>query len=368
MNKVESLEIQEKLKRVRSFLEERDLDALILGRKDNFAWFTCGGYNEVVIPSEVGFALLLITADSVRLIAHVMDGQRVIDEELNSLEVEYVPLHWYELPREQKAAELIRGLKAIADIPVEGAEWAPKEIQRLHFPLTDQEIDKLRHLGRISEKIIRSVADEVKAGMREIEVAGMFLGEYGRQGIQCDVLLVGSDERISHYRHPYPSDKAVDRYILLHPAVRKWGLHANITRLLHFGPAPEEIQRKFDAACRLEAASIALCRPGTRFADIQQTQKEIYAATGFTDEWRYHFQGAITGYILADPILSLDPEARVVACQAYDWFITITGVKVEELSMNTGNEREICSVAGNWPTDSYEFNGETFELPQILIR
>jgi Xaa-Pro aminopeptidase len=282
--------------------------------------------------------------------------------------VEYVPLHWYEPSREARAGEMVRGQKVVSDVPVEGAVWDPTVVQSLHYPMTDSEVEKLRRLGKISEGVIRDVAERIEPGMQEIEIAGKLLAEYARLGIRCEVLLVGSDERISRYRHPNPSAKRVDRYALLAPAVSKWGLHADVSRMLHFGPVPEEIAKKYDAACIIEAASISLCRPGRKFAEILDVQKRLYKSTGYPEEWRYHYQGGVTGYVLTDPTLSQDPEAEVSSHQAYDWFITITGVKVEELSLNTGEHREVCSAAGRWPVKSYTYEDQSLDLPQILVR
>ncbi len=407
MNRVNLAEIQAKEHRVREFLDETGYDGMVIGRKDNFAWFTCGGSNEVVRRDEVGFALLFITPSGIKLIAQVMDGRRIIDEELNGLEAEYVPLHWYQPPREAKATELIGSMKVVSDLALQGAVHAPNQIHSLHYPLTDSELEKLRSLGKTSEEIIRGVADRIAPGMKEYEIAAMLEGEYARQGISCDVLLVGSDERIAKYRHPCPSDKAIESYVLLHPAVQKWGLHANVTRSVYFGSLPEEIDARHRAACRIEAATVSMCVPGEKFSRILEVQKQLYRETGFEEEWRCHFQGGITGYLLADPTLCQDPQAEVAPTQAYDWFITITGAKVEELSMNSvpgatsdtvrstggavGNgqrssdvvgadqptdtvahsraaqsQREICSIAGAWPTETYEYGGQQFDLPKIL--
>lgn len=60
--------------------------------------------------------------------------------------------------------------------------------------------------------------------------------------------------------------------------------------------------------------------------------------------------------------------------QAYDWFITITGVKVEELSINANNNIEVTSVNGAWPSnffkieewDVYEKTPEHFIIKEVL--
>jgi len=368
MDRSQASEIQVKKNRVMDFLGQSDYDAVLIGRKDNFAWFTGGGSNEVVRSAAEGFAVLLITRNETRMVAHVMDGQRIIDEELNDWDVEYIPLRWYDSSLLEKAVQLLKGKKVLSDVPCNGTVYRPKAVQSIHYPLTDMEIQKLRRLGAATDRILRCVADEIKPGMRELEVAGMLSSEYTRSGFSCEVLLVGSDERVSKYRHPIPTDKKIKKHVLLHPAVCGWGLHANVTRQVYFDSIPKEIEKKYDAACRIQAASIGMCVPGRRFAEILEAQKRIYREAGYAEEWRNHFQGAITGYVLADPTVLLDPDARIASHQAYDWFITITGVKTEELSINTGDAREVCSAAGHWPTRSYPIGNETFDLAQILVR
>lgn len=369
MNRPDKAEVREKEARVRAYLRENGYGTMILGRQDNFAWFTDGGNNRVINPSEFGFAILVITLERIFLVSQVMDGNRVMEEELPGLDFEYIPLYWYDPSREEKALALAGGGRVVSDMPLPGADCKLREIYRLHYPLTEGEVAKLRWLGRKTDEILYRTAMEVRPGMTEHEVEAMLLYEYGRENIQCDVLLVGSDERIFRYRHPNPSEKKVGRYLLLHPAVRKWGLHANVTRLMYFGDnVPEEIGKKYRAACRIEAAALSMCTDGRRFCDILGEEKRLYKELGFEEEWRLHYQGGITGYMVADPTLCSDPGNVVQRNQAFDWFITITGVKVEELGINTGSTQEFVSVTGCWPTEKLDCTGKTYDLPGILTR
>jgi antitoxin VapB len=131
---------------------------------------------------------------------------------------------------------------------------------------------------------------------------------------------------------------------------------------------PGELARRHEAASRIAAAAISLCVPGRRFSEILEAEKRMYGETGYPDEWRNHFQGGITGYILADPTLCLDPSAEVAPGQAFDWFITITGAKVEELSVSAESGPEVLSVTGRWPARAYEEEGREIRLPEILRR
>jgi Xaa-Pro aminopeptidase len=151
--------------------------------------------------------------------------------------------------------------------------------------------------------------------------------------------------------------------------VRKDGLHANVTRMVHFGAQiPHDTLDRYEAACKVEAAAICHCVPGTRFCDILEQQKQAYQGCGYPEEWRNHFQGGITGYLLVDSTQCLDQQAKVVANQAFDWFVTITGVKVEELTLTTSQGPEVVSMSGLWPAKEYEANGRKIPLAQILRR
>jgi Xaa-Pro dipeptidase len=362
-------EVREKLDRIRAYLRGSGRSALVIGRRDNFAWLTGGGDNAVVHNSELGFSLLVVTDTSVFHVAQVMDGPRILDEELQGFEVEPVFLRWYEQSREERAAQLIKGRQAVSDIPIEGAACAPREIALLHYPLTPREIEKYRLIGKTTEEVIARVAAMISPGTREREIEAMFLAEYAREDMSCDVLLVGSDERIAKYRHPSPTDKRVERLVLLHPAIRKWGLHANVTRMVFFGNRiPADLSARYDAACRVEAAAISQCVPGTKFSEILELEKRVYGEAGFADEWRNHYQGGITGYVLADPTLCMDREARVSTRQAFDWFITITGVKVEELAISGESKPEVLSARGGWPLKTWEHDGVSLRLPDIMRR
>lgn len=365
-SQTEPTDIQEKTARIRAFMDRAAVDAVVIGRADNFAWFTCGGNNTVVRNWEVGFGLLLITRDAVTLVAQTMDGPRILDEELQGINIDYVPLRWHETTREEKAAELLANRKALSDCPIPNAIVDPGALYTLHYPLIDKEIERLRWLGSRSDAILRKVADTVQPGMREIDIANRLQSEYALCGIDCDVLLVGSDERTARYRHPNPSDKTVDRFLLLHPAVRKWGLHANVTRHVSFGTVPDETRKRYDVARRVHATALSLCEPGTKFSAILEAQKAVYRETGYAEEWHNHFQGGITGYLLADPTLSASPDNKVQMNMAYDWFITVTGVKSEELSINTVKGVETPSLAGNWPSTEVEAGNQTFALADIL--
>lgn len=361
-------ESEMKISRIRTYLLEHGYTGMILARQDNFSWLSAGGNNRVVVPREQGYGMLVVTQDSVYLTAQVMDGQRLMDEELNHIECEYVPLKWYEESMMEKAVSLA-GIRPVSDTAQKGAVWKEQEIYNLHFPLTPWEIDRLRTVGEISDQILYKTANQIRPGMMDYEVEAMLLYEYALHNIQCDVLLIGTDERIFKYRHPSPVGRELGSYVFLHPAVRYKGLHCNVTRSIYFGDTlPEEIKRAYDAVSYIEAYCLDMCGKQAYWKEILEGQKRILKERGFGEEWKNHYPGGRTGYFVCQADLSLSEEKKTMKWEAYDWFITVTGAKAEELSVHCEEGVSVFSDTGLWPGREIEAGGSKRRIPQIMMR
>jgi Xaa-Pro dipeptidase len=356
--------------RVRIFLDRESLGALVLGRQDNFAWITAGGDNRVINNTDMGEGFAVITRDHKWLVAHHMDGRRFVEEQAPGQDYELVTLYWHQGTPADRILELTRGKRVAADFALPGARSLGPEIVDLHYPFTDLDLERLRWVGRTSNEIITRVSNELMPGTPESEVAARLAYEYTRRGLLLDALMVGADERISRYRHPLAGEKPIQRYAFLHPAARRWGLHANVTRLVHFGEPPAAIRDAHRAVTAVGAYVAGMLAPGVRFADILAEQKRLYAELGYPDEWNYHFLGGVSGYTLVDPTRCMNPEASVVERQSYGYFITITGAKFEELMILTKDGVEIASfpTGAEWPTRVVSTPNGDFAVPEILIR
>ena len=159
----------EKITKIREYLKEHSFTGMILARQDNFNLITDGGNSRVIVPRDTGHAAIVVTQEQIYLIAQVMDGQRIMDEEMNALEAEAVFLHWFEASVLDKAYELA-GPKSVSDVQVQDAEVALNDIYSLHYPMTDEEYQRMKRLGAISDGIFYKVAKEIRLGMIDYEV------------------------------------------------------------------------------------------------------------------------------------------------------------------------------------------------------
>ncbi|MGA2111626.1 MAG: M24 family metallopeptidase [Anaerolineales bacterium] len=354
-----------KRERTRAWLEQSGREGVILSRRDNFAWLSAGGDSRVVECTELGFGSAVITRRGQYIVAHSMDAARLLEEQVPGQGYELVSMRWYQGDPRERAKDLAGPGSAAADTPWPGTEYSEPDLVDLHYPMTDLEIGRCRWLGRQSDEILTETARSLKPGMSENEAATAMRIGHLRRGLDVDVLILGSDERVFRYRHPMPTDKPIQKYALLHSVARRWGLHSNVTRCVHFGEPSVEIRRVCEAAATIEGRLFAKLHAGVRFADILEWQKAWYKELGFPEEWHYHFQGGPTGYVIVDATRCLTDKV-VQVNQPFEWFITITGTKVGELALLTKSGLEIASQGNHWPTYFVETDNGVVEVPGLM--
>ena len=357
---------QQKVRKLRTWLVEQKMDGVLISRRENFAWLTTGGDNHVVNTSEFGVGHLLITPDKQYLIAYSMDGERLLNEQISGQGYEIVTIRWYEGDPRHKALAL-GGKKIAADSCFPGIIDKSVEIDQLHEPLTGLELDRCRWLGRQTGLILEAVADWIRPGMSEQEIAWYTRTVFLSAGIELDVLLVGSDERIERFNHTVPTDKKIKKFVLMDPAARKWGLHANVNRCVCFGKPPEWLSKAHQAAATLEGRLLGILKEGLPFSKILDYQKKLYRELGYDSEWENHFQGGPTGYRLGDAY-RWQTKTKVQTGQAFDWFITVKNVQVEELSLLTNEGLEVASLGKDWPSLSIPIKDGEVIVPNLWVR
>lgn len=368
MNFPDMDEFKTKETRLLGFMKKNDYDAIVIGTQANFAWLTCGSDNHVLITSELGEAILVITVNKRICIANTMDARRIAEQEINGLGFELIALKWFETPKDEYAANLVKGLKTLSDIPLPGAECNFKKFYSLHYPMTVQEIKRYRTIGLEAEQVLWGAAGQVRPEMTGSDVETLLMCEFARKKLVVACMIIGVDEEISKWRHPIPWDKPIREYLMLVLAVRRHGIHVPITRLVHFGGVPLDIRRRYDAACTIAANTILSCRPGTKFTDIFNMQKRLYAELGYETEWQNHFIGGITGYIPNDGSLCMDESAVMADRQTFNWYVTITGVNTEDTMIINGDSPELFTANGIWPTKHFKVEKGEIDLPDILVR
>lgn len=342
-------ERREKESRVQAYLAERGLGALVLTRVENFSWLTAGANNRIVTTEEAGAASLVYTADGGKyVITNVSEARRMAEEEFAGLGWDVRSTRW-DQSQAYLIHEALNGRRAVADTAgLPGIELAGG-FQRLRYQLTEAEVERLRWLCHLAGTAVADACREHQPGETEYVAAARVHEALAPHGVTPTVVLVASDDRILRYRHPVPTTKPVERYLMVVVVAEKWGLHAAATRFVHFGALPDELQRKYEAVTAVDRALIGATRPGADVRAIFQTGLKAYADAGFGDEWMLHHQGGAIGYAPREYLATADTAEVVLPNQAFAWNPSITGAKTEDTILATPAGPEVLTTVEDWP-------------------
>ncbi len=356
---------QKKLEQVRKLLADRKLDVILINRISNFAWLTDGANCYVNTASDFGVASLVVTADNVYLVTNNIEAPRLEAEEpLADLAPKYMVAPWH-IPN-PAIAELTKGRKVGADSPLADAIDLTTDFIDLRTQLTPAEGERFAQLGGICAQAMDAAIRQVKPGMTEYEIAAILGRETLARQAWPIVNLIAVDERIFNVRHPIPTGKRMQKYAMLVLCGRRQGLVASITRLVHFGQLPAELQEKQVACAAVDATFITHTRPGARLGEILQMASDAYANHGFQGEWEYHHQGGPASYEPRDFLATPDSMAQVYAGQAYAWNPSIAGVKSEDTILVRAEGNQVLTTIQGWPMLDVTIGGNTLQRPAIL--
>jgi Xaa-Pro dipeptidase len=361
-------EVQAKLERVRNMMAEEELGAVVLGGQGSFAWITAGGDCHVVMGSERGVAMALITADNYYVVTDNIEAGRIGTEEVAGLGFEVVADEWHK----NNLNDLINDL-APGDVAADG-NWLPGAIDlgdslaELSWELLPAEVERYRALGAEVSDCLGQACREIEPGWTEFQIGALLSQKLRCGGIHPLVILIAVDKRIRRFRHPIPTAAKLERYAMLVASVRRGGLIASATRLVHFGALDRDLRQRHDACVKVDACFNLATKPGATAAQVFAKAIRMYAETGYPDEWRLHHQGGATGYQGRSYKATATTPYRVLANQAFAWNPSIAGTKSEDTILATPDGPEVLTPAADWPMIEVEYGGRSMPRPDMLVR
>jgi len=357
-----------KVKKIREFMDKKGYGSVFFGTQPNFSWLSCGGDNQIIHGTELGFVQFLVTSEKVYLISNNIEMPRITCEEIDKLEVEKVEYIWTEGKLEKIVREISGDGKIASDFDFQGAVNEVSELGLLRVPLTDSEIERYRELAKMCESAMNQTMKEIEPCMDEYEIQGIIGGKLLSVGIYPVVLLVGTDKRIFDFRHPMPTSKKLEKYCMVVICAQKWGMIVNMTRLVHFGPLSDEIKKKYEALHRVDMAYITATRPGKTLKEVFNAGRVEYEKVGYEGEEKKHFQGGTCGYLTREQGLNPFNEYKVQDGEIFAHNPTIKGTKIEDSIFIKNKKYEVLTLSSEWPSSEITYNGVTIKRPEILIR
>jgi len=358
-------ELNAKHEKLVKWLRAQGLAGVLIRRNENVAWLTGGAVElRVLTPCETGVASLLVTAAGKRYyFTTENEAPRLHDEEFGALDFEPVIFPWWADDTNAAAAKLA---PIGSDTPCPGL--MPVNLAPLRAALSETEIARYRWLGGETAAATVEALNKVEPGMSEYDLEAITAAALLRRGILPSVYLFAVDDRILKYKHAVARGARLKHYAMLNLCSRKWGLAISITRFVHFGALPAELETRFRAAAQVNAALLNATRVGATSADLFAVAQAAYAAQGFSGEERFHHQGGPTGYGEREWVATPAGAEVVLNNQAFAWNPSIRGGKVEDTVLLRDGVIENLTPTPELPVISASANGAPYPATGVLVK
>lgn len=147
-----------------------------------------------------------------------------------------------------------------------------------------EEIELVRQAIRITEQALREVADVIRPGRTDLEIAAelkiAFL-QAGAGRMSFEPIVVAGPESASP--HATPSGRLIKSgdLILIDCGVTYQGYAADITRTFAVGPVAPQLERVYEIVKEANAAGRAAVRPGVPAQEVDRAARQIIARAGY---------------------------------------------------------------------------------------
>lgn len=359
-------EFQAKRAAVAALLSREQLDALLLRRASSFAWATCGSNSQVSSASSYGEAALLFLPNGLHLVTNNLEASRLEEEEgLRDLGWEFHVSPWYE-PNDT-VERLTARLRLGSDGCYPGARDISAVMARVRSCLTLEEQGRFQVLGRLCARAVTSTAATVAPGQTEMEIGARLEYEAKLLGVHAVTTIVAVDERVARYRHAIPGPTRLDRYLMMMLNGRRWGLVCTVTRFIHFGAVPDELQRAHQVTGRIFDDCLRATQPGLLLSDAFALAQAGYARAGVPDAWRDHHQGGATGYEPREFLVRPGMSETSVLGQAFVWNPSLGGARSVDTFIIGDGSNQIVTVDEAWPVAMYDYDGRQVQRPAVMV-
>ena len=350
-------EVERKHERLREMLKRHNAGSLWLRRTRNLSWITAGAEVAIDTSSESAPYSVLITPEKRSIIVSNIELPRLRKEDhFEELGFDYAVSNWY-------ANELPTMPGVISDLDPEIAS----EIQQMTWVLTEDEQIRYRALGSDTAAALEEAIRAAQPGESEWQIAARLDAACRKRGGLATVNMVATDDRIAQFRHPYVTDKPLDKLVMMVVCMRRGGLFTAGTRFAYFGALPDVLRDKQDKVAAIDAAGMSATRPGRSLGDVFAALQAAYTSQGEGEQWKQHHQGGLIGYASREHIATPGDPTLIEAGQAFAWNPSIVGCKSEDTILLGVDGFEIVTQASEeWPSIEIGIAGQTIRRPAIL--
>jgi Xaa-Pro aminopeptidase len=346
-------EAARKVAAVRALMSDRGLQTVVLRLPANHAWLSAGGRSDIIDIGSSGIADFVVTHDDVRLITHVNEVARLLEEEFSALSPSATVLQWSVDRRDHLPVGPTTAWD-VADRP-QDVSFIGAELALMRSRLTAEEIERAEALGRDTAECMTDALIDTDSRMSEYDAISRMTGHLLARGIEPVVLLAAGGERLTRHRHPLPTLEALGSLAMVVTCARRDGLIINATRFVSHGPLPASQQETLQRLLQVDVAFNAGTSAGRTVGAVFNEGIDAYATAGFAhDEWQNHHQGGLAGYLPREEVATENSETLISNGQMFAWNPSADGLKIEDTILTTPAGPQVLTVDPRWPSTTVE--------------
>jgi Xaa-Pro aminopeptidase len=158
---------------------------------------------------------------------------------------------------------------------------------------SDAEVDYMREAGQICSRTMNRVIDMLEPGVPQNEIIAAVYqnqvlgleGKFGDYTSLCPLIQVGEGTSTPHLTwsdEPLPNNELV----VMEIGAARRHYHAPLTRTMHLGKAPAEIERLAGVIVEGVDAALAMARPGVSCEAVEAVWQQVLNKNGYQKESR----------------------------------------------------------------------------------
>ena len=346
-----------RIKKLRSFMEEKGLDALFIQSYENRRYFSgfSGSNGYLLITAEY---CGLITdqryteqakeqAPNYQVVTHGIDPFITIQSVFKGREITTIGFE-----SESLSVHLFNSIKSI----ITYCEWVPltNELLKIRRIKDAEEIEIIHQSIAISDQVFKDLIPLIKSGMTEKEVAvelEYLMGKYGHDGPAFGT-IVAADVRAA-LPHAIPSNNRVkeNHFLLIDYGVKYQGYMSDMTRTIQIGLPDRELIKYYDLVHEALERAVDAVKPGITGHELDAVARNVFFREGLEG---YSLRGLGHGIglqIHENPRIVLQSKevlepGMVFTIEPGLYIPGKAGVRVEDVVLVTNNG---CEVLTNTP-------------------
>lgn len=349
--KIEEGEILSTLKKIRHYLEEQQLDSMIITSPYNRRYiskFTGSAGFVIITPNEA----LLITdfryveqaekqAKEFTIIEHKADAIEEINVQLTRLQVERLAFE-----AEHMTVAEFRHYETKLQCELVATKGV---IEQFRMFKTAEEIAILKDAAKIADDAFEHILSYIHPGVREIDVANeleYFMRKQGATSSSFDI-IVASGVR-SSLPHGIASEKVITsgELVTLDFGAIYNGYCSDITRTVAVGDISDQLTEIYKVVLTAQEKAVAAIKPNMTGIEADAIARDYITASGYGDYFGHGTGHGLGLEVHEEPRLSPRSQAQlevgmVVTVEPGIYIPNLGGCRIEDdiVLTETGNER-----------------------------